>query len=226
MCISLIGKMINHDDAIPEDDLASYVKITDMAWEARNKRLKEARKPPPLPLHGPTSIEEENKANKETKKIGFRNKIKSFIGKTDGSEAKPRNRPIPKSRVSDEPFMSGPRYIKGSYECPPQYTLNEETSVVEINNDSNYEPEKASFHDKRAIREFIDLNNSDETMDATFSNVKNSVYGFIGTSTCGNTEILNQWTTETDESNNAQIVTNSVSPNHSSYTKVFKTSKV
>ncbi|KAI9253051.1 hypothetical protein EDC94DRAFT_268230 [Helicostylum pulchrum] len=179
-CVKLIGKMINHDDTIPEDDLASYVKITDMAWEDRNKRLKAARKPPPLPSHGITSIEEENKENKEIKKTGFINKIKSLVSKTDGSGAEPRNRPIPKKQISNESFISGIKYIKGSYKCPPQYTHNLETSVVEINKNSGYEAEKASFHDKGAIREFIDLNNSDEIMDATFSNVKNSVYGFIG----------------------------------------------
>lgn len=148
VCVKLIGKMINHDDTIPEDDLASYVKITDMVWEARNKRLKAARKPPPLPLHGTTFIEEENRENKDMKKTGFINKIKSFVAKTDGSEAEPRNRPISKKQISDENLIFGIKYVKGSYECPPQYIRNAETLVVEINSNFDYEPEKASFHDK------------------------------------------------------------------------------
>lgn len=149
MCLELIGKMINHDDTIPEDDLANYVEKTDKAWEARNKKLKAARIPPPLPIHGLTPIkEEQKKENKDVKKAGFRNKIKAFVSKTGGLETKPQNRPIPKKRVSDESLIFNGKYVKGDYECPPQYTQNVETSLVEINSDSSYEPEKVSFHDK------------------------------------------------------------------------------
>lgn len=98
----------------------------------------------------------------------------------------------------------------------------EENDTDKVKLDKNeivYDKENVSYHDKRDIKEFIKLNNDDDLMDSAFIRVKRSHYGFIGTSTCANTDFLDQWTPGKD----TEPVDEKGNPLISHYTKVFMT---
>ncbi|KAG2236543.1 hypothetical protein INT48_000843 [Thamnidium elegans] len=190
-CSRFTGKIINHDDTIPEKELESYVKKTDMAWHDRNERRKMAHSTDVAPVSKPVM-----------QKSGIKNKLKLILStsrsKTDISPENIRNQLAHKNKYIDEKALFGDRYTVGTYRTTPPYkrsatvSTGSEKSDVNINI-ADYDTEKISFHDKRDIQEFITLKNSDQLMDEKFKDVKKSVYGFIGTSTCGNTDYLNRW---------------------------------
>ncbi|GAA5815491.1 hypothetical protein MFLAVUS_009003 [Mucor flavus] len=209
-CSGFIGKIINHDDTIPEKELENYVKKTDMAWQARNEKREMASSThisPVAPVVKPVVTEEKRESS-------FKIKLKLILSasksKTDISPENIHNQSTRKNKYVDEKSLFGDKYTVGTYRTTPPYKRTASVSNGSEKNDADiniadYDTEKISFHDKSTnkecyilgdIQEFITLKNSDQLMDEKFEDVKKSVYGFIGTSTCGNTDYLNQWSSK------------------------------
>ncbi|GAA5796751.1 hypothetical protein HPULCUR_002126 [Helicostylum pulchrum] len=224
-CSGFIGNIINHDDTIPEKELKNYVKKTDMAWHARNEKRKMANSTyvtPVTPVAKPVVTEEKRKSS-------IKKKLKLILStsrsKTDISPENIHNKSTRKNKYVDEKSLFGDRYTVGTYRTTPSYKRSATVSTGSEKNDADiniadYDTEKISFHDKRDVQEFITLKNSDQLMDEKFKDVKNSVYGFIGTSTCGNTDYLNQWSPKEKNEDDAK---HNYSSLKSGYTKVFLT---
>ncbi|KAI8056414.1 hypothetical protein BDF21DRAFT_162713 [Thamnidium elegans] len=220
-CNQFFSRLINHDDTIPEDNLKSHVEKTDLAWKQRDTRRMISQLPalPPSPTPSIIESSEKKKGKSIKKKIGA---LLSFKKKGYPSPSplpvisNPSVDVAPvgvtaKDIYCDEKLLFGKSFVAGTYkEVPshqpisedPSENLKEETDELSENQvnqqqddyeDLIYDKDNISFHDKRDIKDFIKFKNSDKMMDKKFKDAKVSVYGFIGTSNCGNTSYLDQW---------------------------------
>ncbi|KAI8645698.1 hypothetical protein BD408DRAFT_55239 [Parasitella parasitica] len=166
--IGYLSKFLNHDDTIPETQLQDYVQQTENAWKHRIEPKQE-------PVR-----DVENTASAKTDK-GFRNKLRSIFIKEKEV----------KVIVDPERLFQGAYHV-GTFQASPAYDETGDSKTVDKDIDK-YDVNNASFHDRREIKAFINLKNSQAVMDIKFDRVKKSELGFIGTSTCGTTDYLNRW---------------------------------
>ncbi|GAA5804045.1 hypothetical protein HPULCUR_009531 [Helicostylum pulchrum] len=145
------------------------------------------------------------KAKKEKKSI--KKKIRRFMSFKKKKAAVELLRPIldvnpfpRKIHYAEEALFPGD-YHEGTYEPSYKYiskgAYREKTEDGEEENEESeensgrmkedckneefaYDKEEISFHDKRDIKDFVKLNNSDSLMDLKFKEIKESYYGFIG----------------------------------------------
>lgn len=146
-CSRFIGRLINHDDNIPEKSLERYVKTTGLAWNAHNEKRKAAFT---APISETTSGPEI--------KIGFKSKYLSVLFSI-GKNSKSSNRTSKNGFVSEKKLFKG-KYEPGTYKSSPTYTPNlsnspskeEKTFTDEEGNvNSDYDEVKISFHDKSNV---------------------------------------------------------------------------
>lgn len=142
-CISRIGRMINHDDTIPEAELNEYVQKTNIAWRSRN----ESR----LPSDSIASTS--NPAGKEErKKYNLKGKFQSLLTNKKSHT---------KSGYLTEMEIFKGAFSTGRYTSSPSYQPQFEAKVdikASVTNDNvitkkvgeviQYDTEKVSFHDK------------------------------------------------------------------------------
>ncbi|GAA5796750.1 hypothetical protein HPULCUR_002125 [Helicostylum pulchrum] len=110
----------------------------------------------------------------------------------------------PKDIYCDERTLFLWAYNEGTYKLSSPYKyISEETKASQEKYDEKsnpskedreneglpYDKEEISFHDRRDIKDFVKLNNSNNLMDSKFKETKKSPYGFIGTSNCGKGKI-------------------------------------
>ncbi|KAG2236563.1 hypothetical protein INT48_000863, partial [Thamnidium elegans] len=143
----------------------------------------------------------------------------------------------PRDVYCDEKTLFSWAYDEGTYKSSSTYKyISQENNASEEkydeksnpskedceNEEPSYDKEKISFHDRRDIKDFVKLNNSDNLMNSKFKETKESPYGFIGTSNCGNTDILDQWG-DNKSFTKAYVGKASTEPLVSGYKKVYLT---
>lgn len=201
-----IGRLINHDDTIPEAELNEYVQETNVAWRKRN----ESRLSSNL-------AEESSNNNEEKRKSNLKGKLQSILGNKKFGKSNGYRTEVDmfKGAFSTGRYTSSPPYqpqldkkVEGS-----EYSKTDNTVSTKIGELTQYDTEKISFHDRRDVKEFINLKNDDQLMDSEFARVKKSVYGFIGTSTCANTDILDQWVENTPHAVTSETITEPLDEN-------------
>ncbi|KAL9555734.1 hypothetical protein MBANPS3_002231 [Mucor bainieri] len=166
--VKFAGKFLNHDDTIPESRLDQYIKDTDAAWKLRIENKEQGNATTAKNTSEPVPMPK--RANSITVKL------KTLFKKSEST---------------NEAFKG--HYNAGTYQSSPAYKPNHDDTQSIRNDTDVYDVENTSFHDKRDIKEFIKLKNSDAVMKDKFSHVQRSLLGFIGTSTCGTSEYLNKW---------------------------------
>ncbi|CAO0793972.1 unnamed protein product [Mucor circinelloides] len=164
-----IGRFLNHDDNIAEEQLQQFVEHTDHAWKHFDEPKQE------------TVVA---KAVLPEKSEGFKIKMMRKM------KMKSSTKKEPKAVDFEKLFYDA--YHPGTFQTSPPYDFGADCKKPE-DDAVKYDVKHVSFHDKREIKEFIDLRNSDNIMDEKFKRVKESDLGFIGTSTCGATDYLNNW---------------------------------
>ncbi|CAO3643647.1 unnamed protein product [Mucor fragilis] len=167
------GRFLNHDDNIAEEQLEQFVENTDHAWKHLDEPRQEVVVEAPLP---------------EPSK-GFKMKMRKMM------EIMQMNNTMKKEKIKavDPEKLFHDTYYAGAFQTSLAYDLGV-NSKNSADDTEKYDTKHVSFHDKRDIKEFIDLKNSDDgIMDEKFKRVKESDLGFIGTSTCGATDQLNKW---------------------------------
>lgn len=173
---NFVGKMVNHDDTIPEAQLEKFVKDTNSAWKKRSQRQREAITPPAPPVY----VKEEPPAAKpevpitpiEAKRKSsskFR-MFKSFFSSSNKNSSSNIQQKasvlstsralipslLPKSGYQTERALFKYQYSEGSYKSTPPYNaVFEETRSDEENegaasdlDEVGYDKENISFHDK------------------------------------------------------------------------------
>lgn len=150
-----VGKLVNHDDTIPEAKLEKFVSDTDKAWKKRSKKNRKAVKqqPPPPQYH---LNEKSHKSDDESSgtKTSFLKSLFSFSSTKSNSSA------FDISEIgytSEAKLFRNGKFIVGSYESTPPYKAvfklpgekkrYGERFVDEI----GYDKEKISFHDKSEL---------------------------------------------------------------------------
>jgi hypothetical protein len=83
-CISFVGRIINHDDTIPEEDLATSIVKTDLAWKANNRSIQNAKKKMPdddtlTLVEQITTVTNEKEQGEDLKKNDKKEDMKSKI---------------------------------------------------------------------------------------------------------------------------------------------------
>lgn len=155
-CSGFIGKIINHDDTIPEKELENYVKKTDMAWQARNEKRVMASSTyisPVAPVAKPVVTEEKRESSL---KIKLKLILSTSRSKSDISPENIHNLSTHKNKYVDEKSLFGDKYTVGTYRTTPPYKRSASVSNGSEKNDANiniadYDTEKISFHDKSKV---------------------------------------------------------------------------
>lgn len=136
-CFEYIGKLINHDDNIPETELEAFVVKTDQAWKARNKNRRVAVEE--VRSRSSTSdiiipdFDEQSSysmSEKPIKKAGFTDRVKTIFSSSKKSSDKVE--PLP-TKSQTLPVKSQP---------PKKLTTKNEASS------DGYLPEHKLFKDK------------------------------------------------------------------------------
>jgi hypothetical protein len=121
-----MGKIVNHDDTIPEAQLKKHVERTGQAWEELVRTRNEA-------------YVESQKLNEKLKRV--------FVPRSN------RNVYIDGRLCNNEEKAFQGSYNSGSYESSPEYDpthhhKKNKNKVIEPNSEDEYDDEKTSFHDK------------------------------------------------------------------------------
>jgi hypothetical protein len=172
--MNYVGRMVNHDDTIPEAKLDRYVRDTDLAWKKRNAKRREAMAPPLPPQYA--SKEELHKPEVLTLPIGGKTKsagkgkfLKSLFSSsstTDTTGKSPATSRFdviyktpslspsvaPANGYQTETKLFNGKYIQGSYTSSPPYKAIFESPKEEDSNrvvdEIGYDQDQISFHDK------------------------------------------------------------------------------
>ncbi|CAO3615681.1 unnamed protein product [Mucor hiemalis] len=281
-CFEYIGKLINHDENIPETELEAFVVKTDQAWKKRNRNrrvaVEEVRNRLSASDMKVPDFDEKSSyfmSEKPIKKAGFTDRVKTIFSSSKKSNDKVeplptksqtlpvKSQPPKKLTIKNEASSDGylpehklfkDKFFEGNYKSVPDNILDVDKSEIKkdeekitntgdttynvskqlsnasslANGDPLYDKKKVSYHSEKDIKSFINLKNDDKLMNDVFHEVKRSNYGFIGTSTCANTDYLDQWNPFQDnlidldekDGSGEKIEDNVYSP---SYSQVFLT---
>lgn len=132
-CVVRLGRLINHDDTIPEEEINQYVQKTNIAWRKRNAKQAE-----------------ESLNKEEKKKSNLKGKLQSILG----------NKRFGKSYRSEVDLFKG-AFSTGRYTSSPPYQPQLDTKVegselskddkivsTKVDEGIQYDTGRISFHDK------------------------------------------------------------------------------
>jgi hypothetical protein len=177
---NFVGKLVNHDDTIPEAKLDMYVKDTDLAWKKRNEKRREAMAPAPSSILSSPSQTEKPKTTEFLRPVIITDKkfsgikgrlLKSFFSSssskssntTQKASAAPSNLigTSPKNGYQNATNIFQGFYVEGSYKSSPPYKVafessnEEDEKIVRTVGETGYDKEKVSFHDRSELPELI-----------------------------------------------------------------------